>query len=176
MLGFFDLISESEQSIVFESDFTGNLVFEVLEVEDLLELSDGFEELSLERGEEREDFFGVGRGGVEGWKGERVRGLRGDEIGERPTKGSEPMGAVGGEFEEFGGEGGHLEEEGLGAREGWEEGEKGGGGGSCGSWSGSWRRGLLLLLLLLGLGLGVVVVGGEFRGCGVRERRGIRVR
>ncbi|KAL4577782.1 hypothetical protein LXL04_013895 [Taraxacum kok-saghyz] len=99
-------------------------------VEDLLELGDGFVELGLEGGEEGEDVFCGGGNGIG-----RGLGLGGKECGEGAPECGEPLGVVRGDLEEFGGEGRHSDEDGLGSLEGWEEGEEGqGGGGSLEIW------------------------------------------
>lgn len=106
LLGFLDLLGEGEEGRVLGFYVTGELVFGVLQVEDLLELGDGLEELGLEGVEEGEDLFGGGgRGGEVGGGGGGGGWQKG---GECTAIGSGPVGAIGGDIEETSSEGGHL--------------------------------------------------------------------
>jgi hypothetical protein len=56
-------------------------------------------------------------------------GLGREEGRQQTAEGGEPEGVIGQELEEFGGQGGHLEEKGLCVRERWKKREEGGRGG-----------------------------------------------
>jgi hypothetical protein len=71
--------------------------------------------------DEGEESSGVTEGSA--WVWEERKGRK------RTAEGGEPEGAIGQELEEFGGQGGHLEEKGPRARERWEKREEGGRGG-----------------------------------------------
>lgn len=71
--GILNLISKRENGGVLGSDFAGDFLLDVLEIENLLELGNGLEELGLEGSEEGKDFFGGGR--------RRVRKMRRSGLG-----------------------------------------------------------------------------------------------
>lgn len=172
LLSLLDLVGEGEKGGVLGSDVAGELDTGVLEVEDLLELGDGFEELGLEGGEEGEDLFGGGgRGGKRKGRG---RGRR-EEGRDGAAEGGKPEGAVGADLEEARGEGGHEKEEGLSARERRKEREERRGGWRSRGEGGGGRGGLRGFGGCGGGGGGGGVRGGGNGGGGVREaepRRG----